>query len=195
MQQQNWDFLDVSVRDAARDVLNHALTFEQAATKYSVPVEYVEAKVTDPQYHPPRQQRKTSTIVDALRRSPTVQPRDVLNAEDKVTKAVVIKDTEHILKEKRSIHPKRVQCIIEAANEVNAKVLTPRAAAEKYNVSIEDVQGQVKNRFYASELVAPLGPKQRAKHKLLASVKNIVQARLPEVSSVGRDLPEREIEF
>jgi len=90
---------------------------------------------------------------------------------------------------------KRVQCIIEAANEVNAKVLTPRAAAEKYNVSIEDVQGQVKNRFYASELVAPLGPKQRAKHKLLASVKNIVQARLPEVSSVGRDLPEREIEF
>lgn len=191
--QHNWHFLDVSVRDAARDVLNKSLTFEEAAAKYSVAVAYIEAKVTDPDYHPPQLQKKTSTIVDALRHSAPVQPRDVLTAEEKATKAAIIADKKAIEKEKRSPHPFRVQCIKEAARDVTAKRLTPRAAAEKFNLAVEDVIGQVANPLYAEQLKAPLGPNERPKQKIVPSAKWSPSVSLPRRLPGGGNVDEIEI--
>jgi hypothetical protein len=196
--EQNWDFLDVSVRDAARDVLNRKLTFEEAAKQYNVPVNFIEAKVTDPNYHPPRQPRQTSTVVDALRRAGPVEgPRDVLNAEDKATKAAIKKDLELAEKEKRATHPIRVRCIEQAVREVVRTVdkITPRAAAEKYCISVEDVQGQLKNPYYATQLPVPLGPNQRAKQRVTPSAKQSSEkiVNLPRTSSDGRNFSEQEI--
>lgn len=167
---ENWDFLDVSVRDAARDVDNRILSFEEAAKQYNVPVTFIEAKVNDPNYHPPRQPQAKSSRVDALRRAPA-QPRDVLTAADQATKAAIKRDLELTAQEKGSTHPIVQRSIEQAACEVRSRVLTPRAASEKFNVSVDDIAAQIKNPYYASNLPAPLGPKQRAKQKQTPSSK------------------------
>ena len=168
--QNNWDFLDVSVRDAARDVVNRVLSFEDAAKQYNVPVNFIEAKVNDPNYHPPRKPQEKSSLVEALRRAPA-QPRDVLTAADQATKAAIKKDLELTAQQKGSTHPIVQRCIEQAACEVHSRVLTPRAASEKFNVSVDDIAAQIKNPYYAANLPAPLGPKQRAKQSKTPSSK------------------------
>jgi hypothetical protein len=165
----NWQYLSTTVRDAAREVLAKTTTLKEAAQKYELPAEYIESKILDSTFEPPKQrQRPNHSIIDTLRETPLI-PRDVLNVEDKATKAAIIKDTELTQKEKRSTHPLRVRCIEQAARET--KVLTVRAAAEKYNVSEDDVRAQVKDPRYASLLEAPLGPNMKKRVELKNNTK------------------------
>lgn len=149
----NWHYQSVCIRDAARDVLARKLSLEEAAKQYNVPQEWIECKVLDPQFEPPKVNEKKVTALDRLRETPA-EPRHVLTKEEKQLKHSFIDKLQ-----KKRLHHTWVQCIVEAAREVHFKMLTLRAASEKYDVKPEDVQHRLKDNTWVPE--APLTKHQR----------------------------------
>ncbi len=157
---RNQPYLSALLRDAVRDVLDFkTCTIEEAAKKYELPQEWIEAKINDPTFEPPQPERKKASRVEQLRTKPSV-PRDVLTDAEKKLKTGFIDPLQ-----KRRLFHQHVQCLREAAREVSAEWLTERAACEKYDVKPEDLQARLKDPNY--QPVRPLNPNEReaVKHK------------------------------
>ncbi len=168
MDTSNYEHLRCRVSEAARDVLARTLTFEEAAAKYDVTADFIENKIKDKTWEPPRPVLKAHSVIDTLRQTP-VQPRDVLTAEEKQ-----LKDTFIDPQQKRRVWVMFLVCLQQAANEFSHNVLTLRAAAEKYDVKPEDVLARSKDAAYEpprplapGEHLSDLGKQQAAgeKHK------------------------------
>lgn len=137
-------YLSTTLRDVARDVLAVSITIEAAAEKYELPVEWIEQKcLKGDEFEPPRPSRESDPRLNHLRQ-PNV-PRAVLTDEEKKLKRG-FKDRRHI---------QLVQCIQEAACEVQYNQLTIEAAAEKYDVPISDIQKRMKDPSYEPEKKLP----------------------------------------
>jgi hypothetical protein len=191
---REWHYLSVLLRDVTRDVLARKITIEDATAQHDLPIAWIEAKILDSNFEPPHESPKKDSVLDNLRKPVAADgPRDALNGADQATKAAIKKDLDLAEKQKYSTHPIRVRCVEQAACEVRTKVLTPRAASEKFNVSVEDIKAQIENPLYAANLTAPLGSSQRVKQKITPSAKGNLQVRLPRMSSEGRNYAEIEI--
>jgi hypothetical protein len=146
-------YLSTVLRDAARDVLAGAITIEDAAQKFDLPVEWIEQKCKQGEYfQPPQPTRKVDPRLNHLRKQPS--PRSVLTEQEKT-----LKDG---FKDRR--YSQLVQHIQEAATEVQSNQLTIEAAAEKYDVPVSDIQKRMKDACYAPE--RPLPPNCRRDPRL-----------------------------
>ncbi|SPF44745.1 hypothetical protein SBA1_550110 [Candidatus Sulfotelmatobacter kueseliae] len=149
-------YISTLLRDTATKVLNGTLTLEEAIKVSELPQEWIEAKINDETFEPPKPERKKKTVLDELREKPPV-PRDVLTAEEKQLKNGFIDKLQ-----KRRLFHVHVQCLREAAREVQAGWLTERAACEKYDVTEEDLQARIKDPNYTPERPLPPGHKLSA---------------------------------
>jgi hypothetical protein len=148
MDTSNYEHLRCRISEAARDVLNRTLTFEEAAAKYDVTAEYIESKIKDSLWEPPRSATNIPSVIAELRQAPPA-PRDVLTAEEKKLKDTFGNRSWVMLS----------ACLGQAASAVQHKELTLRAACEKFDVSPEDVQRRMKDPTYEPERTLAPGKK------------------------------------
>jgi hypothetical protein len=147
----NWHYLSTTLRDAARDVVAGTITIKDASAKHDLPIEWIEAKATDPLFEPPKPALKNANLV-GLSNQPV--PRSVLTVEEKRLKDGFIDPLQ-----KRRLHSHLVTSLGQAATEVHTKQLTIEAAAEKYDVAVSDIQKRLKDPMYQPE--QPLPPNFR----------------------------------
>jgi hypothetical protein len=149
--ERTWHYLGTLLRDVARDVLAGTITIKDASQKYDLPVEWIESKIVDPVYEPPKTQAASATLA-GVRNPPT--PRSVLTAEEKKLKDSFIDPLQ-----KRRLHVNLVVGLGQAATEVQSKQLTIEAAADKYDVAVSEIQKRIKDPVY--EPAKPLPPNHR----------------------------------
>jgi hypothetical protein len=155
---ENMVYKSTLLRDVVREVLARTISIEDAAKQHNLPVDWIETKILDPNFEPPRPVNAKPTLLDELRNKPEQkQPRDVLTAEEKQLKAGWVDKLQ-----KRRLFHVHVQCVREAAREVTVGWLTARAACEKYDVTAEDLQARIKDPNYLPERPLPPGHKPPA---------------------------------